>query len=66
MRLPYCSPLCPNSAMERDAALVELHRRMGEFKTIAKIAMANDAQLLETVALAARLGPACTIHTGYA
>ena len=38
-----------SSTQARNAALDELHRWMGEFKTIAKIALADDAQLLEAL-----------------
>jgi len=38
-----------NSTKARNKALAELHRWMGEFKTIAKIALADDAQLLEAL-----------------
>ncbi len=34
---------------ERDAALDELHEWMNEYKTVAKIALADDAQLLEAL-----------------
>jgi len=36
-------------AKRHNAALDELHRWMGEFKTIARIALADDAQLLEAL-----------------
>jgi len=38
-----------SSTKARNAALDELHRWMGEFKTIARIALADDVQLLEAL-----------------